>query len=72
MIPLVVTGIFTVLVLVRCVVTGTSIVSVLVIVDVVVYFSVTVVVYTFSGRMFTSRLEKARAIIRIRNRWFTG
>jgi len=69
MILLVVTGISNVLIFVVWVVTVTSTVSVLGVVIVVVYRSVTVVVETFSGRVFTSKLEDAETMRRIRSGW---
>jgi hypothetical protein len=69
MILRVVTGISNVLIFVVWVVTVTSTVSVLGVVIVVVYRSVTVVVETFSGRVFTSKLEDAETMRRIRSGW---
>lgn len=71
MTPRVVTGISTVLVLVRRVVTVTSTVSVLVVVRVVVRSSVTVVVCPPSGDASASRLKEAKAMMRIRIIWLT-
>jgi hypothetical protein len=61
-----------VLIFVAWVVTVTSTVSVLGVVIVVVYRSVTVVVETFSGKVFTSKLEDMETMRRIRSSWITS
>ena len=60
------------LIFVAWVVTVTSTVSVLGVVIVVVYRSVTVVVETFSGKVFTSKLEDMETMRRIRSSWITS
>ncbi|MEM3079064.1 MAG: hypothetical protein QXF21_01950 [Thermoproteota archaeon] len=67
MILRVVTGVSRVLVFVMWVVTVMSMVSILVVVNVVVYRSVTVVVETFSEKVFATKVEEATRMRKIRN-----